>query len=360
MGAERNRVIRLRIQTPEQFVYIGAIVMTQDLSKVQDFHAVAGDSLEIQNHTFEEPLKQFVSWKESLLFNERMDKMRTSDFERAMSRITINHDFLDRLRLLLQGKRIKQVTYDIKTELQVSLGIKDDECSIEMKTQTIEEANAGAEEIDTAEKAGTPEQDIPPTAAGDNDDRSDFAGLIPLCFVISPTRGKPLTKLEAGDEIVVRFEKPAEELSLNYIKSNGLMPEGSGVESLPTESSDTAADAPEQAADGETNPTAGSTDLHSIQTTARIKSIEPYGDRTLVYVVLPGDAPAYVLEEERTIMVKLPVSGTDEAETVATDTKQKTESDEDDSIGLPTDTRNIMMIAGLVVGLVVILIYLLL
>ncbi|MCB1318157.1 MAG: hypothetical protein KDK27_19460, partial [Leptospiraceae bacterium] len=67
-----------------------------------------------------------------------------------------------------------------------------------------------------------------------------------------------------------------------------------------------------------------------------------------------------VLEEERTIMVKLPVSGTDEAETVATDTKQKTESDEDDSIGLPTDTRNIMMIAGLVVGLVVILIFLLL
>ncbi len=300
---QEKRVIRIRVRTPEDFVYMGTITMTSDGQQVKEFHGIAGDREEIRSRTMHEPVRDFVKWKESMLFNERCDKSRTQDFERVLGRITKNFDYIDKLRMMIRGKKVDQVRYDLDQELQLSLGIKEGEIEV-FAQETNPEVFEGE---DQAEETG---------AGGEAAPERDFSGQIALSFIVAPTNGVPLTQLKDGDQVVARFVDPDEEQTSNYMISRGLKK---------TPAADIDGDTPD------VMPVPGEVllpdeDPKKPETNATIRSIEPYeGNKTLLMVDLPEDASGYILEEEKSVKVKVP-EGAAPPKPAAEDTPEKPKS----------------------------------
>ncbi|MEQ9364192.1 MAG: hypothetical protein RIF32_08120 [Leptospirales bacterium] len=296
MSEQPKRVIRIRVQTPEDAVYHGAVIMTPEGKQVKEHHALAGDNGEIRSYHPTDPVRDFISMKESLLFNEKADKSRTQDFDRLLARITRNIDFVDKFRLLMKEtvkeKDAEKIRYDIRVEIESSLGIKNPDVKIFTQPMSwADEANSGenkAGALSDGEDAGA--------AEGEEPGGPDLAQHIGLNFIISPSTGTPLGQLENGTEIVARFVDPEEEQTSNYMIEQGLK----------------SAPLPESPEDGDDGPMSGegllpddgSSALKN-EIEATVQSVEERPDgMTMVYVKLPGDRDGYILEEEKSIKVK--------------------------------------------------------
>jgi hypothetical protein len=268
-----NRVIRIRALSSEGMCFLGALLFTPDGGQIKEHHAVASDRFEIRERPLGEPYSQFVSWKEGLMFAGRLDKTRTSDFDRFLGRMSRAPDFVNRLRQIAQGQNLDKNLYDIKTELQFLLGVK--EAELDIRGMSIGGENAPPPAESEANEAGAEQQ--------------PYAGRIQMRFALSATRGLPLADLKPGMQVLARFFDPTEPKSAEYMLSHGLR--------RPPEPDL----APELAL-------ALSVDenLSVVETIARVEQLERDEDATLAFLMLPGDAPAYIREEERLIKIKLP------------------------------------------------------
>lgn len=336
MSDQEKRVIRIRVLAPQDVTYHGAIIMTPEGKQVKEHHSLAGETGEIRSYHPTEPVKQFISWKESLLFNEKADKSRTQDFDRLLARITRNIDFIDKFRQLLKGKQTEKITYDVKMEIQGSLGIKDPDVQIVTQPLTWGDDSAIAAE-----------------AGGDATDAdagvSKTANRIALTFIISPSTGTPLGQLEVGTEIIARFADPEDEQTSNYMIEQGLK-----FAALPEESDEGGDGAmlgegflPEDSAPAPKNEIQGT-----------VESVEPHGDHTLILVKLPGGQDGYILEEEKSVKVKTVQDAAGKNKTgesaVGAANAEQTGAPRTDGDG----TFQILMIAGGVALLLVLLAFL--
>lgn len=267
-----NRVIRIRALSSEGMCFLGALLFTPDGNQIKECHAVASDRFEIRERPLGEPYSQFVSWKEGLMFAGRLDKTRTSDFDRFLNRMSRAPDFVNRLRQIAQGQNIDKNLYDIKTEMQFLLGVKEAELDIRAMGIVGESAPPPEESNQEKDPAEQP-----------------YAGRLQMRFALSATRGLPLADLKPGMQVLARFFDPAETKSAEYMLTHGLR--------RPLEPDV----APELAL-------ALSVDenLSVVETTARVDQLERGEDATLVFLTLPGEVPAYIREEERLIKIKLP------------------------------------------------------
>ncbi|MCR9141787.1 MAG: hypothetical protein NXI24_06010 [bacterium] len=305
MSEQQKRVIRIRVQTSEETVYHGAILMTQDGQQIKEHHAVAGDNGELRSYHPTDPVKEFISMKESLLFNEKADKSRTQDFDRLLARITRNIDYVDKFRLLLKDslkeKQAEKIRYDIQVEIESSLGIKNPKVHIVSQPMTFQ-ADGGADEAEAetgSDADGNDDANSDSEPAEEASTGPDLSQHIGLTFIISPSTGTPLAQLEAGTEIVARFADPDEEQTSGYMIEQGLK-----TAPLP--------ESPEDGVEGADGPMAGDGLLpddgapapkNEIQATVQSLEEQPDGN-TLIYLKLPGDRDGYILEEEKSIKVK--------------------------------------------------------
>lgn len=267
-----NRVIRIRALSSEGMCFLGALLFTPDGNQIKECHAVASDRFEIRERPTGEPYSQFVSWKEGLMFAGRLDKTRTSDFDRFLNRMSRAPDFVNRLRQIAQGQNLDKNLYDIKTEMQFLLGVK--EAELEVRAMGIV-----GESMAPQEESGPSKEEA----------EQPYADRIQMRFALSATRGLPLADLKPGMRVLARFFDPAETKSAEYMLAHGLR--------RPLEPDA----APELAL-------ALSVDenLSVVETTARVDQLERGEDATLIFLTLPGEVPAYIREEERLIKIKLP------------------------------------------------------
>lgn len=294
------RVIRIRVETPGEEVYLGAIIMSRDGTQVKEHHALAGDYGEIRSFDSSGPVKDFIALRETILFNEKADKSRTQDFDRLLTRITRNIDFVDKLRRMLKGKDRNRTEYDIRMEIEGSLGLKQPTITIDLQPMELADAKGAAE----AEQ--NPAEDDPATPQlGDNENADaspsngpDLSQHVQLTFIISPSTGTPLGQLAAGLQILGRFADPEEELTSNYMIEQGLK-----SATLPEEDAGDGAPAP-LPADELLPDAAQPAQVNEVEAT--IVSIEELPEnQTLLYLKIPGDRDAYIIEEEKSVKVKL-------------------------------------------------------
>lgn len=286
-----NRVIRIRAEASESMCFLGALLFTPDGNQIKECHAVASDRFEIRERPMGEPYSQFVSWKEGLMFAGRLDKTRTSDFDRFLNRMSRAPDFVARLRQIAQGQNLEKNLYDIKTEMQFLLGVK--EAELEIRAMGIAGENAPQPE------ESAPEKDAP---------QQPYADRIQMRFALSATRGLPLADLKPGMHVLARFFDPSEAKSTDYMLAHGLR------RPLQPDA------APELAL-------ASSVDenLSVVETIARVDQLERGEDATLILLTLPGEVPAYIREEERLVKIKLPdaESGLIDADAPAVDESEE-------------------------------------
>lgn len=339
MSDPEKRVIRIRV-TSGEVAYHGAVIMTPEGKQVKEHHALAGESGEIRSYEPNDPIKQFINMKESLLFNEKADKSRTQDFDRLLARITRNIDFVDKFRLLLKeglkDKQAEKIRYDIIMEIQGSLGIKEPDILIltqPMSAAMEEEPEPDASADPDAESAGA---DADATASG-----PDLSNHIGLTFIISPSTGTPLGQLEIGTEVIARFVDPEEEQTSIYMIEQGLkfapLPEQAGEDEnapLLTEGllPDDSAPAPK----------------NEIQATVQSIEVQP-DEQTLVYIKLPGDRDGYILEEEKSIKVKTVNEGEAAQKKQEAEAQNKSEAADQSKAGGPAQATSgfpILAVAG--------------
>lgn len=292
---QTNRVIRIRVQAADDVSYHGAIIMTQDGQQVKEHHALAGDYGEIRSYQPTDPVKNFIGMKETLLFNEKADKSRTQDFDRLLARITRNIDFVDKFRLLLKDtvkeRQAERIKYDIHMEIGGSLGIKDPDVQILLQPMSWDDPDNPEDPAADSEGAGAEDGSATEEATG-----PDLSQHIAMTFIISPSTGTPLAQLAAETAIVVRFADPDEEQTSNYMIEQGLK-----TAPLP-ESPDEEAIAP-MAGDGLLPDDSTPAPKNEIEAIVQSMDEQPDG-KTLVYLKLPGERDAFILEEEKSIKVR--------------------------------------------------------
>ncbi len=291
------RVIRIRVETSGDEVYLGAIIMSRDGTQVKEHHTLAGDYGEIRSFSPDGPVKDFIAFKETILFNEKADKSRTQDFDRLLARITRNIDFVDKLRRMIKGKDRNRTEYDIRMEIEGSLGLKQPTVTVDLQPMEL----AAQEE----EEAGDAADPATPTLEGEAENADaapptgpDLSQHVQLTFIISPSTGTPLGQLAADMQILARFADPEEELTSNYMIEQGL-------KSAPLPEEDGADGGPAPLPADELLPDAAKPkQVNEVEAT--IAAIEELPEnQTLLYLKIPGDRDAYIIEEEKSVKVKL-------------------------------------------------------
>ncbi|MBX7059988.1 MAG: hypothetical protein K1X75_18145 [Leptospirales bacterium] len=272
----QNQVVRIRLRSESGMYYLGALLFTPDGGGIKEYQAVAGDRGEFRDRPMQEPYSQFSSWKDTLIFSGNLDRTSTSDFDRCLGRLSRRHDFVERFRKVAEGRANDGVLYDIQTEMFFNLGIRGGELKVEaMPLRVVEPVAAEVEE--TA------------PAASESDPR--LAGRLPLRFLVSAVRGLPLSELQAGMDVFVRFGDPESVEARQY----------RGARSGSEDAAMASGDDMEQSL--QLIPSKEEAELE-----AQVSAVEHTDQGVLVLLELPGGVQGYVLEEEPLVKIKLPAA----------------------------------------------------
>lgn len=329
--ALENRVLRLRLRAERDMTYLGALLFTPDGASIKEIHVVAGDRLEFRDRSITEAYSQFVSWKEGLAFAGRFDKARTADFERCLSRLAKSIDWVERLRKVARGEANEKILYDIKSEIQFHLGVKESHLQIQAMTPGGEDAPAKSDE-GPADPA--------------------IEGRLQMRFALSAVRGLPLADLKPEMDVLVRFFDPADPKSSEYMLVHGLRKGASE----------------QNGAEAGLDVDLVDENLNVIETEARVTAIESRPKGQLIQLTLPGDVGAYILEDEPLVKIKLPVHQLEALQAAAqgTPTPSTNQTEKETSAGtssfrLPAQMKpSVIAVIGVAAVLAVMTLYLLL
>lgn len=241
-------VLKSRIESADGSYYLYCLRLDVVRKTIAETHAIAGDHHEFASQPLNQELPLFVSWLKNMEFNGKRNESRTYDLLRYFEKQSRNPDWVDHLCGILRVGDLSGLQYELSQDFEIALGQKD----LIMQ-------------FDLAEY-------VPPVRSEAGPAQEDLSGLIPLSLVVSPFAGTPLVRLSPGDRVHVRFAKPKDGRSANYLKRMGI-----------------------QSADGR------------YETDARLTSLgtRPGKSDILLKFKLDGGADGYVIEENQDIRVKM-------------------------------------------------------
>ncbi|MCB1327521.1 MAG: hypothetical protein KDK35_19945 [Leptospiraceae bacterium] len=236
------REIKIRVKTGDGVHYLGSLVLEPNSTTVKRREAIAGASSDITKRPLREPFASFLKWKQGLQLDNAFDKSKTSDFLRYLERLSMRSDFLKDLLSGIQKGDTTKLEFDMVPDLRSALGVG---------RADLEFALLAVSDFKTPELSETK----PAKLGARPTDESDLSNRERVTFALSAARGKPLSRLKTGDEIVCRFVEAG------------------------------------RAGD--------------IEATVESMSRPPGMKEIQILVRLDDGRPGYVLEEEPTVMVKL-------------------------------------------------------
>ncbi len=247
-------ILKSRIESPDGAYYVYCLRLDVVRKTLNEVHAIAGDHFEFASQPLNLELSEFVSWLKNMEFNGKRDESRTYDLVRYFEKHGKNPDWVSHLCGILRVGDLSGLQYELSQDFEIALGQKDLIMQFDLSEYVPPAKTPGA--------SGLPQEDL--------------SGLIPVSFVVSPFAGTPLIRLTPGDRVHVRFAKPKDGRTSNYIKRMGVKSQDGRYES-----------------------------------DAVLKSLgtRPGKGDVLVKFKLDGGAEAYVIEENQDIRVKMADAG---------------------------------------------------
>jgi hypothetical protein len=191
-------ILKSRIESPDGAYYVYCLRLDLARKNVAEVHVIAGDHHELASQALNAELSEFVSWLKNMEFNGKRDESRTYDLARYFEKQGKNPEWIDHLCGILRVGDLSGLQYELSQDFEIALGHKDLIMQFDL-AEYVPPASSG-------------------TGGGTGARQEDLSGLIPLSFVVSPFAGTPLVRLTPGDRIHVRFAKPKDGRSSNYLK----------------------------------------------------------------------------------------------------------------------------------------------
>lgn len=242
-------VLKSRIIAPDGMIYVYCMRLDMGRRTAKETHSIAGDHHDLESQPLNAEYRDFVSWLKGMEFHNKRIESATYDIQRWLEKNTKNVEWMDRFVAAVESGNLDALQFDLGLELEIALGEKDLIFS-----------------YDVAEYVEPPAPELPGL-------KEDLSGLLPMAFAVAPFSGVPITRLNIGDRVRVRFADPKEGRAANYIRRLGVKEERGRFEI--------------------------NAQLKSLSTVPKTKEI-------LAKLRLEGGAEAYVLEENHDLRVRLP------------------------------------------------------
>ncbi|MCR9143773.1 MAG: hypothetical protein NXI24_16115 [bacterium] len=251
----KELVLKSRIESPDGAYYVYCLRLDVVRKNVMEVHVIAGDHHDFASQPLNSELSEFVSWLKNMEFNGKRDESRTYDLARYFEKHGKNHEWIEHLCGVLRVGDLSGLQYELSQDFEIALGHKDLIMQFDLSEYT------------------------PPASGGPGSGgakQEDLSGLIPLSFVVSPFAGTPLIRLTPGDRVHVRFAKPKDGRSANYLKRMNV-----------------------PAVDGR----------YEIDVAVKSLGTRPGKGDVLLKLKLDGGAEGYIIEENQDIRVKMADAG---------------------------------------------------
>ncbi len=200
--------LKARVAAPGGMFYVFALLVQPKTKSISEVAAVAGESAEFLSADLNGSFREFVAWQKSEVFAGRADERATLDIQRFVGTRFKNMEWAERVTQRLLEGDLDALQYDLSLELEVALGQK----NLVFQFAVREE---GAD-------SPSPSDAPAPSAGGPAEPDEDLSGMLPLAFVISPFMGMPVSRLQLGERIRVRFKDLKAPRTASYVEMQGL------------------------------------------------------------------------------------------------------------------------------------------